>query len=129
RGGIALSILYVSVVQAAALAVWWLLKPAVAQLDLVLILTFSISACARTVYTYPSAYWGAFGGPGEYAVVIRRYIISFILAIGIFLILWEVVGLTLVHSVALASASNWLLRSIIGVLLVKGSCQREAVRS
>src|SRR5690606_40589780 len=61
RGGIALSILYVAVVQAVALAAWWLLKPVVAQLDLVLILTFSISACARTVYTYPSAYWGAFG--------------------------------------------------------------------
>src|SRR5690606_1953503 len=127
RGGIALSIMYVVVVQAVALAVWWLLNPAVGQINLVLMMAFSVSAFARTIYTYPSAYWGAFGRQGEYAIVIRRYTVSLVLAIGVFGLLWWGMGLTLVHSVALASASNWMLRSIIGVLMVKPAVLRESV--
>lgn len=110
---------YVVFVQGAASIAWHILTPAVGEIDFPILIAFSISAWSRTIYTYPSAFFGAFGEKDQYTTVTARYALSLLIAGALFLVLWVAAGLSLVHAVAWASTSNWLLRTFIGIRLVR----------
>lgn len=125
--GMGVSAVYVIVVQSIAAIGWNLLSPTVGAVDVAVLVAFSISAWSRTVYTYPSAYLGAFGERDQYTVIVTRYALSLVVAAVIFVALWWGVGLPLVYSVAWASASNWMLRTIIGLRLVRLISLKKAI--
>lgn len=125
--GILISALYVVAIQGIAAIAWHIIMPTVGEVDLVILVAFSISAWSRTIYTYPSAFLGAFGERDQYTVIAARYALSLVLAAVTFLVLWWVVGLPLVYSVAWASASNWLLRTAIGLRFVRLVSLKKAI--
>lgn len=111
--------IYVAAVQSVAILAWYVLVPDERSIDIVILIAFFISAWSRTVYTYPSAYFGAFGKKGDFNSVLARHVLSFLLAGTLFVIFWFGLGMALTHAVAWASAANWLFRTLICIRLIR----------
>ena len=108
------SIAYAGVMNAVGWLAWQVVAPAVGPVDHMLQGLFLCSCIATTLYTLPSAYNGVFGQPRQHDFLILIQVIAMAGAIGIFLLLYKLIGMSLVHSVAIASALNWGLRTGAG---------------
>jgi len=113
-----LAIFYVGSVQAVAIVAWQVLDPAVGHVNLTLLLIFSITAVIRTVYTYPSAYFSAFGNNRHYNWIVTWQALSLVVGILFFFLLRWGAGISLIYAIAVASLSNWLLRTVMGLRYV-----------
>lgn len=91
---------------------WQIVTPAVGSPDPILQVTLLVSAFARTLYTIPSGYNGVFGSTRQHDLLIGLQVVFLLVLAGL---IFAFVGyLDVVYLVALAGASNWVLRTTIG---------------
>jgi hypothetical protein len=97
---------------------WHLISPTVGAIDHTLQGLFLCTCVATTLYTFPSAYNGVFGQPHQHDFLIAVQVVSLLAALCMFLFLFTLVDISLIRSVAIASALNWGLRTAAGFWVI-----------
>lgn len=106
------ALIYTAAVNAVGWIGWWVISPQVTGPDPMLVAVFAFACFMRTLYMLPAGYIGIFGRPRLHDLMIAGQVISAILVVGLF---WLTYGPVwgLLHAVAIASALNWALRSLV----------------
>lgn len=107
---------YAVVMNVLGYALWHVVGPSVGAVDTGLQMLLLLTGIARTLYLLPSGYLGVFGRPRQHDVLIAFQLVCFAISIGTFIALQRL-SFDLVHSVAAASAVNWVCRTLAGFIM------------
>ena len=116
---LAIVVFYAILTTLAGWLAWIALAPAISQPNALLILLLFTISILRTLYLFPGGYFGVFGKPSHHDKLIRLQIFSLLISMIVFCLVFYGLAVNILYSTAVASLTNWLLRTISGFSIIK----------